>query len=75
LDHDIKVTKSHENLLPTETVIVAHAVEYFKFFIGISCSVATILGTIKMRGRINLEVEICVYLLYGGFIVMTSQLY
>jgi hypothetical protein len=24
LVHDIKVTKSHQNLLPTQTVIVAH---------------------------------------------------
>jgi hypothetical protein len=26
LEHDIKVTKSHQNLLPTQTVIVAHTV-------------------------------------------------
>jgi hypothetical protein len=27
LEHDIKVTKSHQNFLPTQTVIVAHAVQ------------------------------------------------
>jgi hypothetical protein len=26
LDHDIKVTKSHQNLLPTQSVIVVHTV-------------------------------------------------
>jgi hypothetical protein len=26
LEHDTKVTKSHQNLLPTESVIVAHTV-------------------------------------------------
>jgi hypothetical protein len=26
LEHDIKVTKSHQNLLPNQTVIVAHTV-------------------------------------------------
>jgi hypothetical protein len=28
LEHDIKVTKSHQNLLPTQSVIVAHTVFY-----------------------------------------------
>jgi hypothetical protein len=28
LEHDIKVTKSHQNLLPTQSVIVAHTVVY-----------------------------------------------
>jgi hypothetical protein len=27
LKHDIKVTRSHQNLLPTQSVIVAHTVE------------------------------------------------
>jgi hypothetical protein len=27
LEHDIKVTKSHQNLLPTQSVIVAHTVD------------------------------------------------
>jgi hypothetical protein len=27
LEHDIKVTKSHQNLLPTQLVIVVHTVE------------------------------------------------
>jgi hypothetical protein len=26
LEHDIKVTKSHQNLLPTQSVIVVHTV-------------------------------------------------
>jgi hypothetical protein len=26
LEHDIKVTKSHQNLLPTQSVTVAHTV-------------------------------------------------
>jgi hypothetical protein len=26
LEHDIKVTKSHQNLLPTQIVILAHTV-------------------------------------------------
>jgi hypothetical protein len=26
LEHEIKVTKSHQNLLPTQSVIVAHTV-------------------------------------------------
>jgi hypothetical protein len=29
LEHDIKVTKSHQNLLPTQSVIVAHTVEEY----------------------------------------------
>jgi hypothetical protein len=29
LEHDIKVTKSHQNLLPTQSVIVVHTVEGF----------------------------------------------
>jgi hypothetical protein len=28
LEHDIKVTKYHQNLLPTQSVIVAHTVEF-----------------------------------------------
>jgi hypothetical protein len=28
LEHDIKITKSHQNLLPTQTVLVAHTVVY-----------------------------------------------
>jgi hypothetical protein len=28
LEHDIKVTKSHQNLLPTQSVIVVHTVQY-----------------------------------------------
>jgi hypothetical protein len=34
LEHDIKVTKSHQNLLPTQSVIVDHMVviyDKFKF--------------------------------------------
>jgi hypothetical protein len=27
LEHDIKVTKSHQNLLPTQSVIVVHTVQ------------------------------------------------
>jgi hypothetical protein len=27
LEHDIKITKSHQNLLPTQTVLVAHTVQ------------------------------------------------
>jgi hypothetical protein len=30
LEHDIKVTKSHQNLLPTQSVIVAHTVVQLK---------------------------------------------
>jgi hypothetical protein len=34
LEHDIKVTKNHQNLLPTQSVLVAHTVyavhDYFK---------------------------------------------
>jgi hypothetical protein len=26
LEHDIKVTKNHQNLLPTQSVLVAHMV-------------------------------------------------
>jgi hypothetical protein len=26
LEHDIKITKNHQNLLPTQTVLVAHTV-------------------------------------------------
>jgi hypothetical protein len=29
LEHDIEVTKSHQNLLPTQSVIVVHTVEGF----------------------------------------------
>jgi hypothetical protein len=28
LEHDIKVTKNHQNLLPTQSVLVAHTVYY-----------------------------------------------
>jgi hypothetical protein len=28
LEHDIKVTKNHQNLLPTQSVLVAHTVVY-----------------------------------------------
>jgi hypothetical protein len=28
LEHDIKVTKNHQNLLPTQSVLVAHTVLY-----------------------------------------------
>jgi hypothetical protein len=28
LEHNIKVTKNHQNLLPTQSVIVAHTVEF-----------------------------------------------
>jgi hypothetical protein len=28
LEHDIKVTKNHQNLLPTQSVFVAHTVEH-----------------------------------------------
>jgi hypothetical protein len=27
LEHDIKVTKNHQNLLPTQSVLVAHTVQ------------------------------------------------
>jgi hypothetical protein len=27
LEHDIKVTKNHQNLLPTQSVLVAHTVD------------------------------------------------
>jgi hypothetical protein len=27
LEHDIKVTKNHQNLLPTQSVLLAHTVE------------------------------------------------
>jgi hypothetical protein len=30
LEHDIKVTKNHQNLLPTQSVLVAHTVELQK---------------------------------------------
>jgi hypothetical protein len=30
LEHDIKVTKSHQNLLPTQSVIVVHTVLWQK---------------------------------------------
>jgi hypothetical protein len=29
LEHDIKVTKNHQNLLPTQSVLVAHTVANF----------------------------------------------
>jgi hypothetical protein len=29
LVHDIKVTKNHQNLLPTQSALVAHTVVYF----------------------------------------------
>jgi hypothetical protein len=29
LEHDIKVTKNHQNLLPTQSVLVAHTVEFY----------------------------------------------
>jgi hypothetical protein len=29
LEHGIKVTKSHQNLLPTQSVIVVHTVVYY----------------------------------------------
>jgi hypothetical protein len=29
LEHDIKVTKNHQNLLPTQSVLVAHTVVYY----------------------------------------------
>jgi hypothetical protein len=29
LEHDIKVTKSHQNLLPTQSVIVVHTVVHY----------------------------------------------
>jgi hypothetical protein len=29
LEHDIKVTKNHQNLLPTQSVLVAHTVYYY----------------------------------------------
>jgi hypothetical protein len=29
LEHDIKVTKNHQNLLPTQSVLVAHPVLLF----------------------------------------------
>jgi hypothetical protein len=30
LEHDIKVTKNHQNLLPTQSVLVAHTVTIIK---------------------------------------------
>jgi hypothetical protein len=30
LEHDIKVTKNHQNLLPTQSVLVAHTVKHNK---------------------------------------------
>jgi hypothetical protein len=30
LEHDIKVTKNHQNLLPTQSVLVAHTVHNLK---------------------------------------------
>jgi hypothetical protein len=30
LEHDIKVTKNHQNLLPTQSVLVAHTVFTFR---------------------------------------------
>jgi hypothetical protein len=32
LEHDIKVTKNHQNLLPTQSVLVAHTVVYLCIF-------------------------------------------
>jgi hypothetical protein len=36
LEHDIKVTKNHQNLLPTQSVLVAHTVYIYSY----SCSSA-----------------------------------
>jgi hypothetical protein len=39
LEHDIKVTKNHQNLLPTQSVLVAHTVLNgcsFKFILKVS---------------------------------------
>jgi hypothetical protein len=30
LEHDIKVTKNHQNLLPTQSVLVAHTLKFKK---------------------------------------------
>jgi hypothetical protein len=32
LEHDIKVTKNYQNLLPTQSVLVAHTVEKIVVF-------------------------------------------
>jgi hypothetical protein len=40
LEHDIKVTKSHQNLLPTQSVIVAHTVETVIVFYFILCQIS-----------------------------------
>jgi response regulator RpfG family c-di-GMP phosphodiesterase len=41
LEHDIKVTKNHQNLLPTQSVLVAHTVfmarESIKILISATC--------------------------------------
>jgi hypothetical protein len=34
LEHDIKVTKNHQNLLPTQSVLVAHTVEKSRKFVN-----------------------------------------
>jgi hypothetical protein len=40
LEHDIKVTKNHQNLLPTQSVLVAHTVlsTGFEFFVKTATS-------------------------------------
>jgi hypothetical protein len=46
LEHDIKVTKSHHNLLPTQSVIVAHTVVYYATrFINGTLDTRFMLGT------------------------------
>jgi hypothetical protein len=37
LEHDIKVTKNHQNLLPTQSVLVAHTVLSRPKYIGRQC--------------------------------------
>jgi hypothetical protein len=40
LEHDIKVTKNHQNLLPTQSVLVAHTVLLWAKKVGHQISVS-----------------------------------
>jgi hypothetical protein len=42
LEHDIKVTKNHQNLLPTQSVLVAHTVVSSKSTVNCHAYVAII---------------------------------
>jgi hypothetical protein len=69
LEHDITVTKNHQNLLPTQSVLVAHTVfliSYFPRYISIVLNE-------KKYDKGNILLYIFVLYLYFSLIIETSS--